>query len=404
MQIWVRIAIGLALIGIWLRQPLIALFGLLVLVMFGIAWLWSRWSLRAVVYGREIIPSRIFPGETADLILRLTNQGPLPLAWVDVSDKLNENITLLVRDPQLPLQQTTPLLWYERVSWRYRIQARRRGRYRFDEVVLRSGDPFGILPREEERAVYNYLLVYPRLLSLVVEGLPARSPLGDMRTSRQLFEDPTLLAGARPYQRDDPLKRIHWPATARSQRLQSKLYEFTIMREAVVMVNTMTFSGPVYNPDLHMIDRLVELAAATVRHLLDVQYAVGLSANASMHGGISPVSVAPSRSEDQWMILLETLALLIVLRRESFGDMVLEQGNRLRWGTLVILVTAILEEELGSTILQLQRRGHRVIIFSLAAQMPGWLAALDVDYYSVEERDGTFYALREDVFALSARQ
>ena len=46
--------------------------------------------------------------------------------------------------------------------------------------------------------------------------IASRRPIGEIRISHRLFEDPTRIAGVRAYQSGDPLNRIHWRATART--------------------------------------------------------------------------------------------------------------------------------------------------------------------------------------------
>ena len=51
---------------------------------------------------------------------------------------------------------------------------------------------------------------------------PAGRPIGDVRMTHKLFEDPTRIAGVREYQYGDPLSRVHWKATARHGRMVSR--------------------------------------------------------------------------------------------------------------------------------------------------------------------------------------
>ena len=46
---------------------------------------------------------------------------------------------------------------------------------------------------------------------LALEGydLASRRPIGEVRISHRLFEDPTRIHGVRPYERGDALNRIH---------------------------------------------------------------------------------------------------------------------------------------------------------------------------------------------------
>ena len=64
----------------------------------------------------------------------------------------------------------------------------------------------------------HYLLVYPKLVPLEGYDLTSRRPIGDVRMAHRLYEDPTRIAGVRPYEAGDPLNRVHCRATPPSLR------------------------------------------------------------------------------------------------------------------------------------------------------------------------------------------
>ena len=66
---------------------------------------------------------------------------------------------------------------------------------------------------------------------------PSRRPIGDVRLTHRLYEDPTRIAGVRPYEAGDPLNRIHWRATARTGRLHSKVYEPSTLAGATILLD-----------------------------------------------------------------------------------------------------------------------------------------------------------------------
>ena len=65
----------------------------------------------------------------------------------------------------------------------------------------------------------HFLLVYPEIAPLEGYDLASRMPLGEIRMTHRLFEDPTRIAGVRAYEAGDPLNRVHWRATARTGSL-----------------------------------------------------------------------------------------------------------------------------------------------------------------------------------------
>ena len=89
------------------------------------------------------------------------------------------------------------------------------------------------------------ILVYPRIVPVTELGLPAQHPFGDHRSSRRLVEDPMRLMGSRDYSQGDNFRFIHWKATARQQKLQTKVFEPSATRPLAIFLNMQT--SPLYH-------------------------------------------------------------------------------------------------------------------------------------------------------------
>ena len=112
-----------------------------------------------------------------------------------------------------------------------------RGYYQVGPLVLESGDLFGLHRRYRVGTVPSFVLVYPRVLPLEGYDLATRRPIGEIRLTHRLFEDPTRIAGVRPYETGDPLGRVHWRATARTGFLHSKIYEPSTIAGATLLLD-----------------------------------------------------------------------------------------------------------------------------------------------------------------------
>lgn len=241
---------AMALMGAYHGQePLVAAALALLLTLLATR-LWSRHSLDSLQYERQISDDRAFPGDELLLTLRLTNQKPLPLPWVEVDDRVPWQAVPATAEGsggqhqgRSRLRLAGSALWYERVTWRCRLRCQRRGIYRLGPAVVTSGDPFGFFPCSARLGEMSRLVVYPRLIPLERLGLPAHFPLGDSRARRWIFEDPSRTVGVRDYRPEDPFRRIHWKATARRQHLQVKLQEPTTTLETAIFLAVDTFKA-----------------------------------------------------------------------------------------------------------------------------------------------------------------
>ena len=82
----------LALAGLILALPALAVLGASVLLAVGIAWAAAELSLDSVEYVRTLSPRRLFAGEAAELAVTLENRKFLPLAWLRVADRCRRGI------------------------------------------------------------------------------------------------------------------------------------------------------------------------------------------------------------------------------------------------------------------------------------------------------------------------
>src|SRR4029079_14826231 len=125
----------------------------------------------------------------------------------------------------------------------------RRGYYQIGPLVLETGDVFGLHRRYKVATEPHFLLVYPQVQPLEGYDVSSRRPIGEVRMSYRLFEDPTRISGVRPYERGDPLNRIHWKATARTGSLHSKTYEpSTVAGATIVMAFHQASHSPQHEP------------------------------------------------------------------------------------------------------------------------------------------------------------
>ena len=150
---------------------------------------------------------------------RSENAGWLPVAWVLVEDLLPRR-ALNYQPPSLQVQgrriQLAMLGSRGRHTLLYQLKCNRRGYHQVGPLVVETGDLFGLHRRYRVLTTPHFLLVYPQVVPLEGFELASRRPIGEVRITHRLYEDPTRIAGVRRYEAGDPLNRIHWRATART--------------------------------------------------------------------------------------------------------------------------------------------------------------------------------------------
>jgi uncharacterized protein (DUF58 family) len=376
-EAWLLLAAVLTVFGVAFRRQGLLLIALLLLTIVGVSWCWNRLSLWGVSYCRRFSERRVFCGETVEIALEVSNHKFLPLSWLRVEDTFPSDLPLeggeVVVSAASNLGRLSTFFspkWYERLRRRYRLHCIQRGFYSFGPVTLESGDIFGLFRSLERREEQDWLIVYPKVLALSELGLPAKEPFGDIKSEKHIFEDASRTVGVRDYQPEDSFRRIHWKATARTQRLQSRDYEPATSVKLVVCLNVATLARHWQGVIPDQLERAVSVAASIASHAIEQRWPVGVIANGALPRSDQPIKVLPGRSPAQLVRILEALAAVTPFATSTIEDMLTTESPRLPWGATLIVVTAIVTEDLEATLLRLREAGRPMALVSLAVQPP----------------------------------
>ncbi len=365
------------------QLPLLALLCTLLLLAAGVAWVWNRYALARLTYMASLSTATAFPDDEIELQIRVANRKPLPLVAMITRELLPAGLTALTekidRDfhGRQVLSRKAGIGWYEGLTWRYRVRCDARGAYLLGPATIEAGDPFGFfrVVRDEQRR--TRLLVYPRLLPLSELGLPARQPIGNLR-ARQLIRDPLRIAGARDYHPDDPLKDIHWAATARIGTLQTRVYETTTERTLALFLDLDTFVRYWEGIDPIKIERMISAAATLATNGLNEGFAVGLYVNGAPAEQAQAARIPPSRSPAQLGRLMQALAGLTHYSITPIARLLRSEAPRLPWGASVLLLSVVAPEATCASMLALRQRGRAVTWLWMADSAPPRLPELSM--------------------------
>ncbi|WP_376796406.1 DUF58 domain-containing protein [Thermogemmatispora sp.] len=384
---WYGLAVTLLLLSAVSRQPLVFLAALFALVCGLVPELWYRRSLWRLRLDLELDRSAVPLGQEVTLTLRAENRKLLPLPWLEVEIEIPRQLPLL-SGRSLPSYKANRALlvnglaiWgYQRVRRRYRLRCPQRGVYSLGPLLVRTGDPFGWLIRQELLERQVRLLVYPQVLPLADFGLTTLAPLGTQTSLLRLLEDPLRFAGVRPYQPGDDPRYLHWKASARGAGLYRKLFEPASTARLLLALNINTFREPWMGIDAGLQELLISLTASLAVWGLQAGYQVGLLVNsllapwderqtgpeegrqlvrsdqATYH---ARVAVPCARGDEQELLLLRTLARLLPYMGAAIDPLLEPESLPLPAGGTLLLITAasVLQESTVECLLELRRRG-----------------------------------------------
>lgn len=301
---------GLALLAAWIERPAAVFAVAAFLTLVGAARLWADRALLGLHARHELLETRAFPGDSTTLRIVAEHDKLLPLAWVRIRSAIPPALTPPGARRGWPgldrggyLQGLAGLPPRGSAAWEFELPCRARGVHEIGPIELTSGDPFGFFARRAVESERCELVVYPRLVPLRQLGFARSAGFGAAQRRRALEDDPSRSAGVRDYRPGDPLRRIHWPASAHRGGLQVRVLEPAAAPALLLTLAADSFDFPWtrYREDLF------ELAASALASIawraLEDGWQVGLLTN-----GAHEAVLLPASAPDQAPHVFEALA------------------------------------------------------------------------------------------------
>lgn len=388
---WLPGAILLLSIGVVFQLGLLvyAMYALLGVILLS-RWLARHW-IDNVTARRESNRHEVEIGDRVAVIVDLENSSRLPVPWLLVEDSLPKD-ALACRPPKLKVEgRRVALLQFGpggHRSIRYQLTFSTRGYYQLGPLMLESGDLFGLHRRFKVVTEPHFVMVYPKVIPLSGYELSSRRPIGEIRMTHRLFEDPTRMAGVREYQRGDSFNRIHWKATARTGELHSRIYDPSTVAGATIILDFHLKMYPAQG-EPHRSELAITTVASLANAICQMGQQIGLvtngrdaadrireegwrrdfrtrdavKQNVGMNASsdrLSPVIVETRRGYEQFQRIRESLARLELTDGLSFAELLLEATSRLPRDATVVAVLGDVTTEAAIALGNLRRSGFAV--------------------------------------------
>lgn len=390
---WLAGAILLLVIAIFLGMNLLAYAMYVLLAVMVVSRFLTRNWAESLAATRECNRLAAAVGDNVAVVITLKNTGRWPVAWVLLEDLLPRD-ALMFEPPRLRVGgrrvQLTMVRPAGRKTMLYQLTPTRRGYCQLGPLVLETGDLFGLHRRYRVLTEPQFLMVLPKVLPLAGYEVSSKRPIGEVRMSYRLYEDPTRISGVRAYERGDPLNRIHWRATARTGMLHSKVYEPSTVAGATLLLEFHTAAHE-RRHEPHCSELAVTAAAsiANAVYLLDQQ--IGLVTNgrdaadrirqegwahdhrsraaalasASMlekSDRLAPLVVPTRRGPEQLTRILESLARIELTDGLSLPALIEETASRIPRDATVIAILPPGSTDSAIALGNLRRRGFAVTV------------------------------------------
>lgn len=388
---WIALAAAVLLVGMLFGSSLLLYTAYSAIAVVAISrWLTNAWSQGPHAV-RSSGPLEAELGQVITISIEIQNRGRLLIPWLLAEDLLPRD-ALLYKVPALQVEgdriRVLSLGAGQSDAIRYQITCNRRGYYQIGPTVLETGDLMGLNRRYRVGAVPQYLLVMPRVVPLDGYDIQSRRPIGEIRMTHPLMDDPTRIVGIRQWQPGDPMRRVHWSATARTGQLHSKIYEPSSIAGATLVVDMHRDTNPRRHEPVRS-ELAITLAASMSNALYQMNQPFGLVSNGrdaadrirtegfmtdyrtrdaaaehlKMHevdSHLKPVCIPAGRGPVHYRELHRTLARLEITDGLHLAETFLEVESRLSRDTTLIVIVQQCDNRTAEVLAGFRRRGWAV--------------------------------------------
>lgn len=306
-----------------------------------------------------------FEGDEGEMIEVVRNDHAIIIPWLRIESGVSPHIRF-GRQENLhtgSLSHTCSLFTlmpYQQIIRRHRVTFLRRGAYNLGNASLTAGDLFGLFEAHREQTMDVPVLVYPRLLDESAMPVSLSLMVNQTASSRHLLQDPFLFRGIRPYQFGDPVRDIHWPATARTNEVQLRLHDPSAQCRLLVVLNMQLKDGQwgerLMDYEQDQIELGISMAATLCMQALDQGMTVGFAANMPIGDETSSAFIAPQGGEAARETLLCAFARLRIVRTHSFTTFLGQLCEHS--GMEMIILSCYNSEEIEAQLAELRRHGN----------------------------------------------
>lgn len=361
-----------SLIGVLLTRASIymRLFYLACLIIGG-SWLWVRLSIAGLKLTRLSRSLRANVGDSYKENFEISNMNPWLCPWVEIRDETD-----------LPTSAGSRLLVgikkRNKHSYLAHTWLTQRGAFSLGPTTLITRDPFGLFNMSKTFPSESELVILPFIANVdFFPTSPGLLPGGKVVRQKALGITPHA-AGIREYAPGDALRRIHWPTSARKQRLMVKEFdqdpqsEIWIFLDAEAEVQAslvdedlafrwdgwMLGNRPDFKIPPSSFEYGVAIAASLAHYFISQRRAVGLVAAGQIN-----IAIPADQSFRQEEKILETLAYVKGEGNLSIDGLVAAQAGQLLQGSSVVIITPSVRPEVMHAVDDLLRRNlHPTVV------------------------------------------
>lgn len=360
MSIWARWLLLLTALALFFHGQVIYLALYALLLVYVVMRQLVKRALAGLVVSRGVEDLRVFPGERTVVRVEVENRAWLPLPWLRLEEYVAAELSAAPH-----YRFALSVQGKSKSALEYTLRAKRRGVHRVGPISVETGDPFGIERFRAEVAGQTEVLVYPRVHPVRSFGLPSNITTGPFRAPQRHVVDPSRVSGIRDYAPGDPMRHVHWKATAHTGDFKVKKFDPMKHLDVAVVLDLVHRRYKPWNLT-HMSELAIEITASLLAAANEGRQAFGFFA-AGASGAKAIVHSGVHKGPAHLRSCLETLAKIQVTDREAGVEhLMMDAMGVLGRDTTIFLVTPSLDVPTGAALARLVAGGYRAFVIEVS--------------------------------------
>jgi uncharacterized protein (DUF58 family) len=313
----------------------------------------TRFGLANLEAGYRVDHRQGHVGDELRATYSISNATRLPKPWLEVYNPTDLPVPLPGR--------ALGLRSYAQRSWVAVVRLTRRGTYRIEPMVVRTGDPFGFFEAAATVGRPTVVTVFPQVVPLPRWRLPNASLEGTHSAPERTLQTTPLATTVRPYAPGDSFNRIHWRSTARLGEIQVKEFDLEQTADLWLFVDLDMDVQAGYG-DVSTVEEGLRAAASIAHDAILENRAVGVTTS-----GRRLVSIQADRGPRQRQKIMQLFAAIDGDGRVPLAEVLLTGLPKLRRGMTAVIVTASTDRQWVRALTSLRARGVAAAVVVLDA-------------------------------------
>jgi uncharacterized protein (DUF58 family) len=323
------------------------------LLAIGGSYVLTRFGLADLEAGYRVDHRQGHVGDDLRTTYSISNASNLPKPWLQVYNPTDLPVPLPGR--ALGLRS-----WAQR-SWVAIVPLTRRGTYRIEPMVVRTGDPFGFFEAAATVGRPTAVTVFPRVVPLPRWRLLHANLEGSHSTPERTLQTTPLATTVRPYVPGDSFNRIHWRSTARLGEIHVKEFDLEQTADVWLYVD-LEAAVQGGEGDMSTVEESLRVAASIAHDAIVENRAVGLTTS-----GHRLVTIPADRGPRQRQKIMQLLAAVEGDGRMPLAEVLLNGLPKLRRGMTAVVVTPSRTRHWVRALGTLRGRGVTAAVIALDA-------------------------------------